>query len=247
MISNQTSHVMNARFDQNYEKLEAFKRSPQTFFDQLTSNNPESAKLCFNADTLTVCCVDGRLHDGNVGIAGCGCLLDNPGEEISFIQSRAAALHKRQVLVSSHEGCGAAAIKQIDPRHFSEQLSRATGAPYAGHFSVSPFEFHDEVAVYYCGTETIGLQHFPGMPRGFRVSRAYYPTAEMALSDVQVCMQIAFGQHGFGNRFTDEKPFLLIAVGNGNVELSRERLEFELQPLASDRVKIVGIQYLPNE
>jgi hypothetical protein len=138
-------------------------------------------------------------------------------------------------------------MKRIDAQSFSEALSKEANIPYAGHLSVDLPAFHDEVVIYYSGTNSLGLQNLPGLPRGFRLSRRYYSSAEAALYETEVAVQIAFGSHGLGSRFTSEKPLIIVALGDASEsQFSAAALVQELTGLANDRVKIIEVNYQPE-
>lgn len=238
------SEKMDTLFEKNYALAREFAQNPQLFFDNLVAIDPEAAARCFNTTELEVCCIDGRLTQGNLAIAGSGCLYEQPSEALNFAKQTALNNGAQIVGITSHEHCGAAGMKQIDAQQHSETLSQQVNIPFMGHLSVDLPEFHDEVAAYYSGTNSLGLQHLKGLPRGFRLSRRYYPSADAAVFEAEVAINIAFGDHGLGNRFTPENPFIIVALGDGSdPQFSAERLAQELSGLASDRIKIVQVNY----
>lgn len=239
-----SSEQIDQQFERNYALVQEFAANPQEFLDKLVEANPEAAEKCFNATELEVCCIDGRLRQGNVAIAGSGCLHQNPEAAIEYAKAVANQQGQEVIGLTSHEGCGAAGMKQIDAAEFSQDLSESTNLPYTRHLEVFPADYHDEVVIYYSGNKSLGLQDLPGLPAGFRLSRRFYPTTESAVYEADVATQIAFGDHGFGHRFTPEKPLIIVALGDAaDPQFSAEALAQELVGLASDRVRIVQVNY----
>ncbi len=235
---------MDKAFATNYRLAAEFAAGPQGFFNAIVANNPEGSQRCFHANSGRIKCVDERLSEGEIAIAGSFCLMEQPTQAVEYARQRAAAYGISSLEISSHQGCGAAAMKNVDPRQFSTQLAQQTGLPYAGHFQVSPAEFHDAVAIYYSGTPTLSFQHLPGMPKGFCVNRPYHRNASTAVYEAEVCIQIAMGDHGLGQRFTSQQPLLLVALGDeSQPEFNTQVLVNELTPLASEVVKVVPIMY----
>jgi hypothetical protein len=70
------------------------------------------------------------------------------------------------------------------------------------------------------------------------------PSKKTAADEVAVACQIAFGAHGFGDRFTPDNPLIIVPIGNPHRdELSVERLKEELEPVVEqygDRVLVSG-------
>ena len=201
----------------------------------------------FDLADRTIRCVDegtpGGLHS-----AGSGILLDMD-KAVSLVKSASADG------ITSHEGCGAAALfcrqKGIDPaqadkvaRQWAQKLAQAAGMPYKGHIGAEqmtrPAQFHNAVAVYYDGTGQFNPARAKMLPHGFVVSRKYFGAA-----DLELCISIALGDHGFGKLFTRQNPFYVIAVStNNNAEFAPEKLQAEVQPLLEKyqgRVALVSL------
>jgi hypothetical protein len=157
--------------------------------------------------------------------------------------------------ITSHEGCGAAAMaakeKGLDPAEYAvawaKELAEKTGKPYAGHISAAemarPAAFHNARVTYYDGTGTFNASQHPELPAGFHVSRRY-DKAEYAKTEAAVSFSIATGAHGFGDLITDESPMYLVAVGEeGDGEFSTAALTKELEAVAAhvgSRAKVIG-------
>ena len=188
----------------------------------------------------SLCCVDGGIV-GGIHLAGSGILI--PFEQL---QREAAAAGVK--VLTTHDDCGAYKLKHPDdhnPNQGAAEWGRKT-ADRLGflhlHFkSVNmdrPAGFHDEVAVYYDGTGW--FNRMPGMPKGFVVSRKYFSSAQ---KDLELCINIALGGHGFGDRFTAKAPFTVVVLPHPTDPiLSAAVLRAEAEQIAAKfggRVRVV--------
>ena len=118
----------------------------------------------------------------------------------------------------------------------------------SGEEMVRPKEFHNACAVWFDATGKFNPDKIgSSIPKGFlidyKVSSSTgreedkgYPFAEL-----QVAINIALGDHGFGGKFTKENPFTIVVIANDNKEL--EMLKIEAGKLATPydgRVKVDG-------
>ena len=113
------------------------------------------------------------------------------------------------------------------------------------HISASemdrPEHLHTATTIYYDGTGT--FNRIVGLPKGFVVSRKYFSTAGQ---DLALCLKIAFGAHGFGDRFTSRDPLYVIPLAHPvDNSLSLKVLEREVHDVVSifgRRVKVSGVK-----
>jgi len=86
----------------------------------------------------------------------------------------------------------------------------------------------------------VNFNYSDPLPAGFVVNRMDMP-ASVAIDEVSVAMDIIFGHHG-SKIINEENPFLLVAIGNNEEELSV--LKQELSSLNNKYGKLVKIDGL---
>lgn len=209
-------------------------------------------------EELKICCMD----EGNIeGIRAAGSLLLlEPEERIAFCLKAMAENGTDHLDITSHQGCGAAAIKykqslqdpadyeEEDFREFTEDATKtmvdelnqderlAGKIFYAGMIMLSemkrPAEQHIARAVYYDGSGRFNPTSLEELPAGFVISRRYQE-AGSAIDETALAAAIAFGDHGYGDNFNSETPFLVIAISDADQhsEFSTEKLEAELKEM----------------
>lgn len=74
-----------------------------------------------------------------------------------------------------------------------------------------PVEFHNARVVYFDGVGGFNPNKEIGLPMGFVIERAYLP-AEYSAEELKIAANIAFGHHGFGELFSQDNPFVIIAM-----------------------------------
>jgi len=112
------------------------------------------------------------------------------------------------------------------------------GVPYRGHISTKemhrPPEAHIARTCYYDGSGNFDYAKSSGLPAGFIISRAYMGK-ETSLKEAMIAISIALGHHGFGEKFSKGKPFILIAIGNKeNDGVPADELRRELESLTGE-------------
>lgn len=92
---------------------------------------------------------------------------------------------------------------------------------------IRPPEFHDARAIWFDMTSKFHPDAAKHIPKGFLIDYGLtrdegkneeekkYPFAEL-----KVAISIAFGDHGFGSKFTEENPFIIVLIGNNEAELN---------------------------
>lgn len=181
----------------------------------------------------TLRCVDegtsGGLHSAGSGIYF--------GLEEAVRRVRAAGVDG----ITSHENCGAtlawcgqngmdAGEAEKVAQEWARKLAQAAGVAYRGYLSYGEMlrkdEFHYAVAVYYDGTGRFNPAAAPDLPAGFTVSRRYFDP-----HDLELCLGIALGEYGFGERFTQSEPLYAVVIGDEREpQFSADRLAAELEP-----------------
>src|SRR3989338_5589297 len=201
---------------------------------------PEPAVKCIDEGT-----------DGGVRVAGVGVLMS--------LDKIVAALEGLQIeVVHSHDGCGAAALAATqtgthvdDPdklgQEFAAKVAKRLGARHH-HIRREqlrrPQNMHVATVVYYSGVKAFNPALSDKLPNGFTITRALHAFPPPAQKEADIACQIAFGAHGFDERFTSAHPLIIVPIGNPHrPELSVEALTAELQPVLNtygDRVMIAG-------
>jgi hypothetical protein len=222
------------------------------------------------------CIDEGTTHKDINGemkfaFAGSGILYPaaNEGERLEKV---AKIIIERGVTdVTSHGGCGAAGLayrrdfpnanthenlaQKIEDyaKTWSDKLAdkiHELGSPAERTHVLAedmerPVEFHNARAVYYDGVGGFNPNKEIGLPMGFVIERAYLPT-EYTTEELKVAADIAFGHHGFGELFTSEMPFIIIALAKTETEAGSLKNEItaalsENEDFKSGKIKIDGL------
>lgn len=201
----------------------------------------EGVDAAFKTKKHTLCCIDDGTPFGDMRSAGSGILMEGENRAKFIAKLKRAGVKE----VTSHAGCGAAALcrekmgltdKSIDEvaQEGARKIAEELGVPYKGHITklARPIEFHNARVVYFDGTGSFNPSAVEGLPAGFVISRKFM-TSEQAQAEAGIAMSIAFGDHGFGKKFSDKEPLVVVAVGGE--EFPATQLQKELQSLAGDR------------
>jgi hypothetical protein len=203
-------------------------------------------------DSDCLYCIDEGVP-GGINVAGSYILLD-PTEAENFAKSAGIKI------VTSHDGCGAAAIayerlgeeeqkKFADSDEFgkdwAKKLAEKIGAEWS-HVKSSkmqrPYDMHIALAVYYDGTGKFDPSMTEEMPTGFVISRKHH-NLEYSLKETEIAIGIACGDNGFGGFFSQE-PLVIVPIGDpNNEEFSLEKMTEELAPVVAElgvNIKIDG-------
>lgn len=196
--------------------------------DQLHVMDPHEMDSLFGRDKENcqgvVACVDEGIAF-NDDQRGC---LRTAGSGILLGKDRAIELWKETgvTTVTAHEGCGAATlyceqkgITTDNPSRFVADLLRTwaeeAGLDFVYIEKLDRPAYHNARAISVVGTPDFEPNRVAGYPKTFVVS-AGESVAE-AVDDVLLSAQIAFGDHGFGGRFSPEHP-MLIGLIDANVD-----------------------------
>ena len=236
------SHAVQKEHEwmQQQETISAIlEQGMEKFVDDIP--NLENA---FEGQEHTLCCMDEGVPQGDMRSAGSGILTEGAQREEFIAKLRAAGIKD----VTSHEGCGAAGLYRerhgITDRTVDEvaieqakKMADELGVPYKGHVTelTRPAEFHTARVVYVDGTGRFNPSRVTELPAGFVVS-ARFMTPEQALSEIQLAMKIAFGEHGFGDKFTQDDPLVVITIGDSTeADFGGEILSRELQAIVGEK------------
>lgn len=243
------------------ETVEDYYNSEEEIYQNIYSNGfskyveslpqlPEAFEL---KDKCIFCIDEGT--PGGIHAAGSGILLSDKESKKYFKKIKAEGIK----FIASHENCGAAAlavklynelhdlkITDIDeyakkwteeqarkwglkPRHINaEEMKR----PERGHFART---------CYYDLTGSFNWNEIKGLPAGFVISREF-TNSDDAAKEVNIALDIAFGNHGLGEKLlNEEKPFLLVVVAKDEEQLESTESELkEIKHHYGNKVKIDG-------
>jgi hypothetical protein len=231
-------------------------------------------KHAFLKDLGSVVCMDeGCAHkdingEGKFCMAGSGLLYPAANEEVR-IKAVAELFSKiGAVDITSHGGCGAAGLaykrdfpdsnptaEQIEDygkdwaKKVAAEMGRLGHEESYTHILAEdmerPIDFHTARIVYYDNVGGFNPNKEVGLPMGFVIERKF-ETPEYALEELQVAANIAFGHHGFGSRFTQDFPFVIIVFAGNEAELASIKKEAEAalaenQNYREGKIKIDGM------
>jgi hypothetical protein len=210
--------------------------------------------------------------EAKLAIAGSGILF--PAEsEAERLEKVAKIMIERGVAdITSHGGCGAAGLAyrrdfpQADPHdeHLAEKIEdyakawsdkladkiRELGSPAERTHVLAedmerPVEFHTARVVYFDSVGGFNPNKEIGLPMGFVIEKKYLP-GEYAAEELKVAVDIAFGHHGFGELFTANNPFVIVAMARTADETDNLKKEImatlaENENYKNGKIKIDGI------
>jgi hypothetical protein len=248
---------------ENGEIQNLYSEGAQKYF----STEFPDLKNAFVKEMDTVVCIDeGCAHkdisgEGKLSIAGGGILLPAQSEEERLEIAAKFFTELGIKNITSHEGCGAAKMAyvrdnpgtspspgQVDQyaKMWAEKLA-AKMAAVAYNIPLAemerPAEFHTARTAYFDGVGGFNPNKEVGLPQGFVISKRYIP-GDYALDELKVAVGIAFGNHGFGELFTSENPFVIIPLAKSIEELNNLKSEIEqaLQDNPNrEKIKIDGV------
>lgn len=196
-------------------------------------------KDAFKESLDTMGCSDGRVAAGNKMGFGGPLVLVPEAEVNKFIEANRGKVKT----VTAHADCGAAALafKSLRPEDIPEgvnssdeygaykakKLADALGAEYAyidRHEMLE--EYHNEVAIVLDQTGRFNSTNLKGFPAHFVSSGAGFGLdAEYMKAEMKILAGIAFGHHGFGDRFDvtedNANPFYILVSANNQEELDK--------------------------
>lgn len=182
-------------------------------------------------------CSDGRCQGHRLGLPGDGILASPADQEelIKRLQVEGEGIDE----VDSHADCGAAKLarKNTSPerlpigvttaeglaRYHAEEVARRLGAK-CGHTEACDMsgEVHNERAIYFDGTGMANPEALPELPAGFIYSGPALGMSEKRMkADIETLASIALGDHGFGKRFTKEKPLYVVISAKDEEQLRK--------------------------
>jgi hypothetical protein len=206
-------------------------------------NQTPNITTAFALSKRSLTCVD----EGTVG----GIHLPGSGVLMQTEERREAVRNAGVEEFTTHDNCGAFAIAFPYDRNpnracceWGQREAALLELPFR-HIPASgmdrPAHLHTATVIYYDATGV--FNRIPGLPTGFVVSRKHFNTAP---KDLALCLDIAFGPHGFGDRFTPRYPLHVIPLAHPtDMSLSLAVLQREVgQAIAQygRRVRLSGVK-----
>lgn len=226
-----------------------------------------------------VCIDEGMAHKDMSGeskfcMAGSGILFPATNEAERLQKVAELFLKNGVIAVTSHNGCGFAGIAyhrdfpEAKPgeikveiieeyakdwvKKLKDEMGRQGKDPELTHIVAEdmerPVEFHIARLAYYDAVGGFNPNKEIGLPMGFVIERKSL-SAEYTSMELLLTVSIAFGNHGFGELFTKENPFVVVVWANTEEELNmvKEEIKSTLannEPYKRERIKIDGIVIL---
>jgi hypothetical protein len=195
----------------------------------------EEIKTAFVEEPVKLGCSDGRIKEHRLGGAG-DFILASWEEREKFISENKGKIKE----VTSHDGCGAAGLKfkamQEEGEatlpdgvttadelgvYYAKKLAEELGAEYR-HISAEEMtgDIHNERVIYFDGTGKFNPRALKEMPAGFISTGSKFGFSdEYCREELSALSNIAFGHHGFGDKFTKENPLYIIISASDEEEL----------------------------
>jgi hypothetical protein len=185
-----------------------------------------------HAYTFSILCIDEGCTGSGTHLAGSGCGVE---ESILLEELRTAGITE----FTTHEGCGAWALARPDLTEHQEKeaaviawgkdIAAKLDVPYR-HIAASemkrPAELHNAFYALYDTTGLFNRNEVHGMSAGFVTSPKWFASAK---DDLELAATIAFGPHGFGQKFDAQHPFVLIGIVDpNNQEFTKELVVADL-------------------
>lgn len=235
-----------------------------TLFQNITlediTQNPNYKELFASAKTpFTIVCVDDGVNTENcIALAGSGIFVQDTAAK--WIQHNGFSYNA----VSYHPDCGACSTYvdqnnlQEDPytvgKKWAQELASQLGIDFievSENQMTRPIGFHDARGLVIDGTGRIQTHKYKGsLPPLFTCSFGAYPkeAEEYLLSEIEMILGIAFGQHGFAEKFTSNTPFHIWIIGNNENDHCTEDLILQkiLPTIEKYRNRIVISSTTPN-
>ena len=203
---------------------------------------------CFELDDKILRCID----EGTPGGIHAALILLSDKNAAAFVDKA------RPSGITSHNHCGAAEIAYNNLQYALRELfsgSDSYGKTYSTALSrrfglrqkhlkklARPEKMHPARLTIYDGTGTVDNSKLNIMPQlaeinggllpAFVISRRYHVDPQDAVNEADITAKIALGDHGFDKLITEEKPFVVMVIGDGgNKKFSSDALMEEVEDL----------------
>lgn len=200
----------------------------------------------FSRSLDTLDCSDGRVVSGRkFGLAGEGILLSPEDRQVLV-----AALKEKGIKITGHDNCGAAGIAHPDDPESdrygyenARKLAAETGSEYKEvHKEDFRSPFHDERVLVVDESGRFDCANWPEFPAQFISSAPFFGLSDNYLkTEIAALANIALGDHGFGQRFSETNPFYVVVSATTPEKLNHfKALASEAASVFGSRVKVDG-------
>ncbi|MFH1232771.1 MAG: hypothetical protein V1651_02820 [Patescibacteria group bacterium] len=178
-------------------------------------------------ESVVIGCIDEGIFR-RIPLAGSGCLFLTREEILGFIE-------KRKVdIITSHENCGAALVwakrenpnKDITQEQADELLKNyiadiAKEAKITFKYIIAeemkrPKEYHPARMIFFNNVKDYYPSGIKKIPLSFSIERFTMHQKDNVKKRLKLAINIAFGDHGFGEKFTKEEPLIIACCLNEN-------------------------------
>ncbi|MBI4653158.1 hypothetical protein HY750_02800 [Candidatus Kuenenbacteria bacterium] len=235
--------------NEEYKFLQDKKISLENYIGEKRINLEEGYKK--EGDEVVIGCIDSGIEK-RIPLAGSGILFLTEDELLEFIK-------KRKVdVITSHDGCGAALIwarkKDLNINQegadklamtYIHNIANKAGIKYryirademkrSQDFQPARMVFYNNIKDYYPSV-------IKGLPPTFSIERFTLFNVENAKERLKLAIKIAFGDHGFGERFTEKNPFIIACCLNEGDDFDEIKKEvnkiLEEMDIKKERIKV---------
>jgi hypothetical protein len=219
---------------------------------------------CFAKISRPLTCIDGRADCTKIAIPGAGVLLDDEGRV-----KTAELLKKAGVEISGvrpHKNCGAEkeAMRLLTAKGLSrievlaeitrryQHMAKLLGVNVKSPAAMKNSHFHNERSLVISGVDHMDPSGFLDF-HPFLINARFMPSIESALEAVPFCVDIAFGNNGYGKRHFlrkirrtgkrgERSKFLIVIIGSPfKEEYSCQSLRQRLNPYISPYRNMISI------
>ncbi len=226
---NSIEQIKNLEWERQNEKYKFLRNKDYSIEDYIKENkiNLEEAYKK-EGDEIIIGCIDEGMKEmgGRIPLAGSGLLFLTEQELLDFIKNRKADV------ITTHVGCGAALIwaRKKNPNisqedadklamKYIQNIATKAGIQYKHIFNeemARPKEYHNARMVFYNNVKEYYPSRITELPPAFSVERFTMFQPKNAEKRIGLAITIAFNEHGFGEKFTKDEPFIIVCCLNEN-------------------------------
>ena len=217
--------------------------------DALFTHTPNiEASFKITSEDHSICCIDEGIEHG-IHLAGSGCGID---EEALITKCKEAGI----TAFTTHDGCGKWKLENPEDINskgetveaWGERIAEKIGVPHQ-HITAQqmdrPATLHTARAIYLDGTGLFNRHAVSALPKGFTISPRIFEAE--SFKDLDLAIQIAFGGHGFGDRFTAEHKLAVIVIADPtNEKYSADTILKEIKNVLEKYPNRLMVSVIPN-
>ena len=223
--------IKTVRFEEQNEKYEFLSEKNYPIRSYIENESINLERAYKKEDSLiTLGCVDDGLRKlgGIIPLPASGLLFLKENDLIEFIK-------KRKVdVITTHVGCGAALVwarekyglhvtqKRADElaMKYIQFIASKAKIQYRHYFREDMARSQKYHAARMVFLNNVQNRFYPSrikeLPSAFSIERFATLNFKKAEKELELVIKIAFGEEGFGERFTEEKPFIIVCCLNEN-------------------------------